>query len=272
MSKFNLSEWDKAEFNLSGFREEPDKPEHWGFEEKLSALLGGPDSGDVDLRPFTSPRHNQRGTSSCVGNAVVKALEIKRIMKHGHDAHVDLSRLAVYYLARELMLPSETHLDGGTYISHAFDVLRRFGAPTEARWPWDTDKVLSPPSFMAMRSAYLHKITAYYKIRSSGDDRIAAVIKCLRAGEPVVFGCNVNEDWYGLNPNHLIKPVSKKNRTGRHATCLIGWADGRFIGENSWGKNWGDDGFYYMDPAVIADSGSSDFWVAQAGWENTDEK
>tara|TARA_Y100000310_G_scaffold101268_2_gene99261 strand:- start:31 stop:819 length:789 start_codon:yes stop_codon:yes gene_type:complete len=256
-----------SEPNLQGFRDEPDNPDHWDFETKLRARLTAKSAGDVDLRPYTSPRHDQRSTSSCVGNSVVKALEIKRIMQHGRDAHVDLSRLAVYYLARELMLPSETHLDGGTYISHAFDALRRFGAPTEAQWPWDTDKVMTPPSFMAMRSAYLHKITAFYKIRSTGDKRVGAVIECLRAGNPVVFGTNVDSTWYGLNAKHLLKPVSNRDRTGRHATVLIGWADGRFIGENSWGTGWGDDGFYYMDPSVIAHSGSRDFWVAQAGWE-----
>ncbi len=253
--------------NLQGFRDEPDSPDHWNYEDRLKDRMSAFAPGDVDLRPFSSPRHNQRFTSSCVGNSVVKALEIKRIMQHGHDAHVDLSRLAVYYLARELMLPSETHLDGGTYISHAFDVLRRFGAPTEAQWPWDTSKVKSPPSFMAMRSAYLHKITGYFKIRSTGDGRVAEVIRCLRAGNPVVFGCNVDGSWYGLGKNHLLKPVSRSDRDGRHATVLIGYADGKFIGENSWGADWGDDGFYYMDPSVIAHLDSRDFWVAQTGFE-----
>ncbi len=253
--------------NLQGFRDEPDSAKHWSYEARLKARLKLTATGDVDLRPYSSPRHDQRATSSCVGNSVVKALEIKRIMQHGRDAHVDLSRLAVYYLARELMFPSETNLDAGTYISHAFDALRRFGAPTEAEWPWDTSKVLTPPSFMAMRSAYLHKITGYFKVRSTGEDRVKEAIRCLRAGNPIVFGTNVDSTWYGLGKRHLLKPVSSRDRDGRHATCLVGYANGRFIGENSWGADWGDDGFYYMDPSVIAHLDSRDFWVAQAGFE-----
>jgi len=108
---------------------------------------------------------------------------------------VDLSRLAVYYLARELMTPPECTQDDGTYISYAFDVMRRFGVPTEADWPWDTSKLYTPPSWRAMRKAYLCKITAFYKILSGGQDRVQAVKECLRAGNPVVFGTTVGSNW-----------------------------------------------------------------------------
>ena len=211
------------------------------------------------------PRHNQRSTSSCVANATVKALEIMRIKLHGHDAHVDLSRMAVYYLARELMFPPETGVDDGTYISHAFDVLRRFGVPPEADWPWNPAKINVSPSWMAMRKAYAHKITAFYKIRSSGQSRVDEVANCLQAGYPVVFGTATGSNWNRYKKGDVLERPDKKK--GRHATCLVGIVDGKFIGENSWGSGWGDDGFYLMDPAVIAHDDSKDFWVCQAGYK-----
>lgn len=56
---------------------------------------------------------------------------------------------------------------------------------------------------------------------------------------------------------------------GGHATHLIGWDDTRgvFLGENSWGELWGDNGFYFMAPEVIAHESSSDFWVITGTWE-----
>lgn len=219
----------------SGFRAEHDNPRHWGFEDKLRARLVATTSGDVDLRPWTSPRHNQLSTSSCVAQATVKALEIKRIMKRGREAHIDLSRLALYYLARELMLPKETAWDRGTYISHAFDAMRRFGVPPEEDWPWDWRKVLVAPSWGAMRKAYLSKIDAYYKIRSTGPDRVQMVVEALQAGNPVVFGTNVDASWFNYSPGQVLKTVSDEDREGRHATVLVGFVDGKFIGENSWG-------------------------------------
>ena len=253
------------DIDLAGFRPEPDNPKHWGFEDRLRPKMRIVESGDVDLRPFTSPRHNQRRTNSCVANAAVKALEIKRIQ--AGEPHVDLSRLAVYYLARELMVPTETHLDQGTYVSHAFDALRRFGVPPEEAWPFDTDKINTPPSWRAMRKAYVHKIAAFYRIRSTGQDRVEAVRDALRAGNPVVFGTATGKNWKNYDKGDVLG--SPGRRTGAHATVLIGCQGDRIIGENSWGEGWGDDGFYLMDPAVIASSDSSDFWVPQSGWEGT---
>jgi len=261
-----------TEFNLKGFRDEPDDPKHWGFEDKLRANLSRITSGDIDLRPFTSPRHNQRSTSTCVAQSTCKALEIKRIMEMGMDAHVDLSRLAVYWFARNLMLPKETHLDEGTYISHAFDAMRRFGVPPEADWPWDQSKIFDGPSWAAMRKAYVSKIDSFYKIRSTGQKRVDMVVEALQAGNPVVFGTYVDGSWNHYGKDDVLMPVEKDDSTGRHATVLVGVANGVFIGENSWGNHWGDDGFYYMDPSAIAHDGTRDLWVPIAGYETYKEQ
>lgn len=257
-----------------GFIPENDSPDFWGFEDKLQPKMKTSNivmDTEVDLRPFTSPRHDQRHSSSCVAQAVVKALEIQRIMKHGHDEHVDLSRLAVYYLARNLMFPPTTNEDDGTYIRLACDVLRRYGVCTERDWPFDLEKVCVPPSWSAMRKAYVHKINSFYKIRSEGQDRVEKVILALAAGCPVVFGAAVGHNWYTY---HSFLPgvgdtlTPPRHVTGWHATVLVGWKDGKFIGENSWGKSWGHDGFYYMSPKYIAsDDHVHDFWVMVEGYE-----
>lgn len=259
-----------------GFRPENDiEGTHWGFS-RLKANLPG-QSGS-DLRGFASPRHNQSHTSSCVAQSTVKALELKRIMKHGVTAHVDLSRLAVYYLARELMSPNETNKDEGTHISLAADVLRRFGICREnpilgatndrSYWPFDATKIMTPPSWGSMRQAYLHKISAWYKIYSKGQDRVGDVIQALASGSPVVYGTQIGDNWFKYDGT----PIEKTAGTiaGGHATVLVGWdPQGDFFwGENSWGRGWGpDDGFYKIRPDVIASQMSSDFVVFTCGWE-----
>jgi len=221
------------EIRLGGFRPEPDSPKHWGYEDKLRPRMHLGATVDVDLREFSGPRHHQQETNSCVANATVKALEIRRIQQFGMAAHVDLSRLAVYYLARELMFPTETHLDQGTYVSHAFDALRRFGVPPEADWPFDLDKISTPPSWGAMRKAFTHKIDAFYKIRSTGLGRVEAVIDSLRTDLPVVFGTTVGRNWREYEKGDVLG--APEVVTGAHATVLVGYRDGLFLGENSWG-------------------------------------
>ena len=87
---------------IGGYRPEDVKPQHWTNDKikgRMTAKLGldSFDLGSVDLRQYTSPRHNQYNLGSCVAQSVVKALEIKRIKEHGHAKHVDLSVLALYY-------------------------------------------------------------------------------------------------------------------------------------------------------------------------------
>jgi C1A family cysteine protease len=268
----------------TGFRPEDDpNQKHWNFEIIKSQITAYTNTSDLasDLRKFTSPRHNQSHSGSCVTQSAAKALELKRIQKWGIDAHVDLSRLALYYLCRELMDPPETDKDDGTYISIAADVLRRFGVcretpdPTKpndhAFWPWDLDLLFKSPSWLAMRQAYVHKISAWYKIYSTGDDRVNDVILALAAGNPVVFGTKVYENFQAYDGTPI--GIGYGDLLGGHATVLEGWVPTSkkgqyFLGENSWGTEWGpDDGFYKMRPEVIASSDSSDFIVITGGWE-----
>ncbi len=66
----------------SGWRPEPDDvaAQHWSY-----SLLRGAAAppGPSDLRPYSVGRHDQQNTSSCVAQAVTKALEIRRAMVLG---------------------------------------------------------------------------------------------------------------------------------------------------------------------------------------------
>jgi C1A family cysteine protease len=224
-------------------------------------------SDSSDLREFASPRHNQSHSGSCVAQSVVKALELKRIQSFGINSHVDLSRLAVYYLAREMMKPSEINQDRGTHISLAAEVLKKFGVCEEKIWPFDLTKLFTPPPWSAMRRAFLHKISEHYRIDSSGNDRIQDVIFALSNDCPVVFGTKIDSSWQKYTGKDPISVIKEKS-IGGHATVLEGWDPnkGVFFGENSWGNGWGIDGFYEIRPDVIGSKDSSDFVVIEAGF------
>lgn len=223
--------------------------------------------GTSDLRSHSLVRHDQLSTSSCVAQAVVKGLEIIRVRDYGVDSHYDLSRSALYYLTRELLGPKFHRIDGGSYISTAAHVLKTFGVCRENSngpndreyWPFDISKINTPPSFMAMRSAYLNKISSYYAIHDTGEKRIESCINALHHGNPVVFGTSVYENFASYNGGVWSRNSGKK--LGGHATCLVGWDGVNFIGENSWGDQWGDGGFYYASPSIISSPEASDFIV-----------
>lgn len=259
-------------YKVNGWLPDPDNDQYWPFDTLKGTLKASGKS--VDLRPYSSAVHNQKKTGSCVANAVVKALEIKERFHAAEQgkplAHTDISRMHLYYLCREMMNPSMTQQDSGTYISLCCEVLHRFGIAPESAWPFDVNKLYTPPNWKAMRLAYSHKmnLSAYYRITSRGDTRTEDVIKALRANHPVVYGTEIDAPhWFQYQKGQVLKPVS--NSEGRHATCLVGWDEAKsvFIGENSWGSNWGDKGTYLMDPSVIESAASQDFWVIRGSWE-----
>jgi len=269
------------EYKLGGHIPDPDDENslraYWNFESQLRLHLA-PGSGEADLRPYSSQRHNQGQTGSCVAQAVVKALEnLERqqlCRERGiepsqlrEDDHQNLSVLALYYLSRAKMQPSREREDSGTYLSLACECLRLFGVCAEKEWPFDPAKVFERPSLMALREAYLHKISAYYRITNTGQDRVNSVLEALRANHPVVYGTEVGDNWMNYRAGQVLQ--RPETSLGGHATHLVGWDQRRgvFIGENSWGTTWGEDGYYRIAPEVIADPCSRDFWVITGGWE-----
>lgn len=231
------------------------------------ANLAFPGESHSDLRKFSLSRHNQLETSSCVAQSIIKGLEVLKVRKNGPEAHEDLSRSALYYLTREIMGPPFHQVDNGSYISTAAQVLRKFGVCRENPrsstdrqfWPFDVSRINKSPSVIAMRSAYVNKISSFYAIHETGENRSRRIIQALAAGHPVIFGTKVYANFQNYRGGTW--ESNSGSLLGGHATCLVGWDGRNFIGENSWGPFWGDDGFYYASPRIIESSESSDFIV-----------
>jgi C1A family cysteine protease len=61
-------------------------------------------------------------------------------------------------------------------------------------------------------------------------------------------------------------PKHSESVLGGHAVVCCGYDDSKqvFICRNSWGKNWGDSGYFYMPyQYLLARNLSSDFWAIE---------
>lgn len=248
-------------YKCNGYKRDPKDKIYIPFERDKISGVANPNINDVDLRPFSISRHDQGQTESCVANSTCKALSIKYAEKYGIENNIEFSRLDIYYGARAEMNPPQTHLDNGTNISLAMDVLRRFGICKESEWPFDISKINIPTSIMATRQSFLNKISGHFKIDSSGNQLIDDIILNLKNKNPVVFGMDVGSEFQSYGPTS--DPINKlTNPSGGHATVIIGYLNGCFLCENSWGNQFGQNGFYFIDPTFLASVGS-DFWVMQ---------
>lgn len=215
--------------------------------------------GDIDLSPYSTPS-NQFELSSCVGNATADSVEILNAIA-GY-APVQLSRLFVYALAR--LRDGDTTLanDDGTQIRTAFDVLSRFGICDEYLWPYDQTLVHTSPSIKAQRQAVGHRIHSYYRIDSTGDQRIADIVTALHAKHPVVFGTLVASEFRSVTDRTpLQRPGQNAQILGGHALIIVGYLGGNFLIKNSWGADWGSQGFCLFSPEYLTWDNTFDLWV-----------
>jgi C1A family cysteine protease len=274
LKRAKLRRFDPSYIKLNGWKPDPANKKYLRFDKSKLSLSTSKvqyqSADEIDLRPYTSARHDQKTTGSCVGQSLIKALEIKRIISQGHANHVDLSVLSLYYNARARMTPPMTDWDQGTYISLACDVLRDIGVCRDEMHPFIVSKVYEEPSVMAARECRLNQIKSHFKIKSYGQDRLDDIIFNLRAGNPVVFGTTVGKDWMEYRGGS--KPLRVETRPkGGHAMTIVGYVGGLFVIENSWG-DWGEDGFGYVHPDVFTHPSTRDLWVIVDGSEAWTEK
>lgn len=231
-----------------------------------------------DLRKFSpSTRHDQGDTNSCTANAGTRALEIKRIQKYGMAKHIPLSRAWLYFACREAMVPPEMDRDEGTSAALVAEMLKRKGIPTEVpvpgrspreAWGWkaSSEYLCTEPSWMAARAAYVHKIETWSRIRSAGQNKFEDLVLNLAVDNPVTVAMPVDASWNAPGATTVLR--TPKFVSGWHAVLIVGWNPDRgvFIIENSWGDNWCDRGFGYLDAEYVINE-ARDLTSYQGGFE-----
>jgi hypothetical protein len=196
----------------------------------------------VDLRPWMTPVEDQGALGSCTSNALVGALEY--LVRRVKNQHVDLSRLYVYFNQR--LWDDCVRDDVGAAVSDGIRVLSRVGVPREVSWPYVRDLFGVQPPEPVYREAMNFRATDWWNLPVDGD----ALRGCLAAGFPVTFGTRVTESFVQTPRSGLCgMPQGADDRKhGRHALLLVGYDDRHrlFVVRNSWGSDWGDNGYVYM--------------------------
>lgn len=209
----------------------------------------------VDLREWCSPIEDQLHLGSCVGQAIVGAFELI-INKLYPEKFKDLSRLFVYYNAR--LLDGYVDDDVGAYVRDGIKAVHKWGICTEEIWPYLINKFADTPSLESYIEAKQRLIHSYYRINSIDD-----IITSLGLEIPVVTGIQVFGDFDRLGLDAVIPlPTDKDDILGGHAVTIVGYDNDKkyFICRNSFGEDWGDQGYFYM-PYDYAEIYTMDAWM-----------
>jgi C1A family cysteine protease len=214
----------------------------------------------VDLRSYCSPIEDQGTLGSCTGNALAGALEYLERKNPQPKPFVDLSRLFIYY--NERVLENSVATDSGAAIRDGIKTLAKQGVCSEKSWPYVISKFAVKPKASCYKEALDHQITEYQRLSTLDEMR-----DCLARGFPFVFGFSVYESFEtqkvaktGIMP----MPSKGERMVGGHAVCGVGYDDAKktLIVRNSWGKNWGMEGYFAMPYQYLTNSNlSDDFWT-----------
>ena len=208
----------------------------------------------VDLSPLMSPVLNQGQQGSCGAFSLAYAiLSYQQKLVRGWS----------YFLA-DGVTPDPTHLfssaflynsvngggDNGSTLTGNLAFEATSGNASLADMPYNPADFLTQPSAGARQNALGFRITQYARIDPKN---VAAVKAQLAAGNAVYWAMLVDNNFQALTGMQVWKGPLQPG-AGGHAMALAGYDDtlNAFIIRNSWGTDWGNNGYGYIDYAAFS--------------------
>ncbi|MGE5520772.1 MAG: Ig-like domain-containing protein [Candidatus Dadabacteria bacterium] len=189
-----------------------------------------------------TPR-NQGLEGSCVSFAAVYAARsAEQYYKTNASGYSD----AVNLFSPEYVF-NQVNLDGACSSSAlvpTLDVLRNQGVCTWQTMPYTDYSCSTLPNSVQSTEAANYKIASYSAVICS--DQVA-VKTMITNKHPVIFSCNIDQQFYDAYPGFIWKSYS--NNSGSHTLVICGYDDAlhAYKAMNSWGTGWGDGGFIWID-------------------------
>lgn len=225
----------------------------------------------VDLRGQCPPVYNQGPIGSCSGFAIAKGLGEFILKKQ--NRHTELSALYLYYQERKL--EGTVNEDAGAHIGDGMKVLDNLGCAPESAHPYlptskwnDKDAiqqyVVAKPGNDDVAAGKSFRVQGVQAINS-----LHAIRASLAKGMPVVFGIAVFESFETesvAKTGQVPMPnQAKEKMVGGHAVMCVGYDNAKkvLIMRNSWGKEWGDNGYFYLPYGFIQQGLAGDAWTAK---------
>ena len=207
----------------------------------------------MDLRNYCSPVRDQDGRGCCTGEAGVGLREFLAIKATG--SYTPLSPIELYKL--ELILELRFGQDAGANLRTTMKVLQHAGVCPEADNPFEKDKFNKLPTKKMLQNGLAWRIGPYHALNSLTD-----IHECLAAENPIAIGFAVYESFEGdtnlTKTGVMPMPEKGEKLLGYHAVLDVGYlTNPRYLGggceiiKNSWSKDWGDEGYFYMPWAYM---------------------
>lgn len=205
---------------------------------------------------------NQGAKGSCVAYSIAHARTIlnseSKILADGTPNY------EAYASGDYLFEKYKTYLNscnGITFIN-GLDALKTEGTPSYA----DMGLVLcgTLPTPEQEKKASKNRINDYYRLQSNNDKpELEEIKRQIANGNPVLIGIPIDQDF--SSSNLRLWDLNNSNNIDQHAVVLTGYDDEKqaFRLLNSWGSNWGNNGYIWATYRKIEKVITSDTYILE---------
>jgi C1A family cysteine protease len=243
----------RKKYNVDGCIIDPEIEKK--FKKEDIPIKKGDLSNAVSLKKYCPDVRSQGSVGSCTGWATTyAAFTIVRRIECKNNIG-PFSPLSTYNKLKAFQNSFNIDCKSGTSPRNALNLLRSNGAPRFENYPnnCNLDK---------QNEKYRDRLYKFRTLNCSGELGVNNIKAALNNNEPVVIGMSVYKisgKGKSLSPKYISKsgewtfitPNRKGyQRSSGHAMCIIGYDDSKFGGSfevmNSWGDDWGDDGYFWV--------------------------
>lgn len=212
----------------------------------------------VDLSKFMPPVGNQDGQGSCVAWAVgYYHKTFQEWLEHRWDVTSPYHQFSPAFIYNQI----NGGVDGGSYISDALKCLCDLGCANLVLSPYDPYDSTTWPSEEAYDSAIKYRSDSAYYLYCGDTAGIRMIKQLLYDSITVIIAIAVYYNYLYIENYDTMYCVadSAGELYGWHAQCIVGYDDnkpthdgvGAFRVVNSWGTDWGNNGYYWMSYEAV---------------------
>jgi C1A family cysteine protease len=237
----------------------------------------------ADLSGYFSPIEDQGSIGSCTAHATIALAEYYQ--RRAFGVYSNLSRLFLYKATRNFLGWTG---DTGAFMRTALGALALFGAPPEDFWPYIPSKYDKEPPAFVYSLAQNFQALQYFRLDEPGlmrPDLVDRIRAFIANGLPVMAGwtvfASVNQS-EGFGKGEIPYPAPREKIIGGHGFVLCGYDDnkvitnrakgsqptiGAFRVHNSWGRDWGDEGYGWLPYSYFLAGLADDVWtIIKSEW------
>ena len=164
------------------------------------------------------------------------------------------------YFLYSIYFSNVDNCDSGLQFDYVLNSLKKIGSKkllfppyTNCNENWNREKFNQTLAYTKPYS-----IDTWFYVKLQNPNYLNNIKNLVFNGFPVIIGVEVSKSLYsyrsdneaGVSSTGLWSPQNNEKKEGGHAMCIVGYDDykygGAFLIVNSWGKDYGDDGYIWI--------------------------